>query len=107
MPTHHDPVVVVAGDDWEIPGALFDADGNPLDLTSAEFEWVLVDTGGNPITLVAEVEVTDLADGAISISVPASDTNGLDPGFYTDALHVTFAAGGSSTVWHGQIIVGG
>jgi hypothetical protein len=56
---------------------------------------------------VAEVEVTDSADGAISISVPASDTTGLDPGFYTDALHVTFAAGGSSTVWHGQIIVSG
>ena len=26
------------------------------------------------------------------------------PGFYTDALHVTFAAGASSTVWRGQIM---
>jgi hypothetical protein len=89
----------LAGDDWEIPGALLDANGNPLDLTGAEFEWVLIDSGRNPITLAAEVDVTDPADGAI----PASDTTGLDPGFYTDALHVTFA--GSSTVWHGHIIV--
>jgi hypothetical protein len=35
--------------------------GQPLDLTNAQFEWVLVDTGGNPITLAAEVDVMDAA----------------------------------------------
>lgn len=105
MPTHHDPIELVPGDDWEIPGAVLDADGNPLDLSDADFEWVLVDTGGNPITLAAEVEVTDAADGAISISIPTSDTTGLDPGFYMDALHVTFPAAGRSMVWQGQIVV--
>lgn len=46
MPTHHDPIELVAGDDWEIPGALLDDNGNPLDLSDAEFAWVVVDTGG-------------------------------------------------------------
>ena len=27
MPTHHDPIELLAGDDWEIPGALLDAVG--------------------------------------------------------------------------------
>jgi hypothetical protein len=105
MPTHHDPIELLAGDDWEIPGALLDDNGNPLDLSNAEFEWVLVDRGGNPITLAAEVEVTDPAEGAINIMVLASDTAGLDPGFYTDALRVEFPTPGRSTVWHARLIV--
>jgi hypothetical protein len=45
MPAHHDPIELIAGDPWEIPGTLTDDNGDPLDLTGAEFEWVLVYTG--------------------------------------------------------------
>jgi hypothetical protein len=38
MPTHHDPIEFLAGDDWEIPGALLNDNRNPLDLSDAEFE---------------------------------------------------------------------
>jgi hypothetical protein len=104
MPTHHGFIEVVAGDPGEIPGTLTDADGQPLDLTNAQFEWVLVDAGGNPITLAAEVDVMDAAAGAIGIYVPATDTAG-DPGYYTDALRVNLPSAGDATVWHGQILV--
>jgi hypothetical protein len=49
--------------------------------------------------------MADAADAAINIIVPTSDTAGLDPGFYTDALRVEFPIPGRSTVWHGQILV--
>jgi hypothetical protein len=105
MPTHHDLIELVAGDTWEIPGTLTDANGSPLDLTNAQFEWVLVDTGGNPITLAAAVDVMDAETGAVGIYVPAGDTAGLDPGYYTDALRVNLARADSAMVWHGQILV--
>src|SRR6516162_769007 len=105
MPAHHGLVELVAGDPWEIPGTLTDATGQPLDLTNAQFEWVLVDTGGNPITLAAEVDLMDAAAGAIGIYVPAGDTAGLDPGYYTDALRVKLPSAGNATVCHGQILV--
>ena len=105
MPTHHGLIELIAGDPWEIPGTLTDINGNPLELTNAQFEWVLVDTGDNPIALGAEVDVMDAATGAIGIYVPASDTAGLDPGYYTDALRVNLPSAGGATVWHGQILV--
>jgi hypothetical protein len=47
----------------------------------------------------------DAAAGAIGIYVPATDTAGLDPGYYTDALRVNLPNAGDATVWHGQILV--
>ena len=67
-------------------------------------QWVLVDSGGNPVALTAEVNVTNAARGAICISLAASDTAGLDPGYYSDGLRVTMPSGERST-WHGQILV--
>jgi hypothetical protein len=105
MPTHHGLIELVAGDPWEIPGTLTDDNGQPLDLTNAQFEWALVDTGRNPITLAAAVDVIDAAAGVLGIYVRASDTAGLDPGYYTDALRVKLPSAGGATVWHGQILV--
>ena len=35
MPTHHEPIEVIAGETWDIPGTLLDANGSPIDLNGA------------------------------------------------------------------------
>ncbi len=104
MPDHHEPIEVIAGEIWDIPGSLQDANGGPIDLTGAALEWALVDSGGNPVVIAAEVTVTDAARGAICISISANDTAGLDPGYYSDGLRVTMPSGERRT-WQGHIQV--
>ena len=67
MPEHHDPIEVIAGEPWDIPGTLLDANGSPIDLTGATLEWALVDSGGNPVAITADVTVIDAAAAAICI----------------------------------------
>ena len=104
MPAHHDPIEVIAGESWDIPGFLLDANNAPMDLTGATLEWALVDSGGNPVAIAAEVTVTNAARGAICISIAGNDTAGLDPGYYNDGLRVTMPRGERST-WQGRIQV--
>jgi hypothetical protein len=86
------------------PGTLLDANRAPIDLTGATLEWVLVDNGGNPVAITAEVTVTEPTRGEICISISAEDTAGLDPGQYNDGLRVT-TPGGERRIWHGYIQV--
>jgi hypothetical protein len=104
MLEHHEPIEVIAGETWDIPGTLLDANGSPIDLSGATLEWVLVDRGGNPVAIAAEVTVTDAAAGAICISVAAEATAGLDPGYYNDGQRITMPRGERST-WNGYIQV--
>ena len=104
MREHHEPIEVIAGEPWDIPSTLLDANGFPVDLTGATLEWALVDSGGNPVAITADVAVIDAAAAAICISVLANDTAGLDPGYYKDGLRVTMPCGKPSN-WHGQIQV--
>ena len=76
----------------------------PIDLTGATLEWVLVDSGGNPAAIAAEVTVTNAARGEICLSISGDDTAGLDPGLYNDGLRVT-KPGGERQTWHGYIQV--
>ena len=104
MSEHHEPLEVIAGEPWDIPGTLLDANRVPIDLTGATLEWVLIDSGGNPVAITAEVTVTEAAAGAICISVVHEATAGLDPGQYNDGLRVT-TPGGERRIWHGYIQV--
>ena len=99
---HHDPIELVPGDSWRVPGLLLDVNGAPLDLTSAALRWTLLDPDGFPVPLAADVSVTDAANGALMISVSNTDTAALGPGPYTDALRVSIP-GATSTVWMGTI----
>jgi hypothetical protein len=65
MPEHHEPIEVIAGEPWDIPGTLLDAKGSPLGLAGATLQWAMVDSGGNPVAITAEVTVTDAAAGTI------------------------------------------
>ncbi len=104
MPEHHQPIEVVADESWDIPGTLRDANGSPIDLLERPLEWTLVDSGGNPVAITAEVTITDAGAGAICISIGANDTAGLDPGYYNDGLRVTMP-GGQRLTWQGYIQV--
>jgi hypothetical protein len=72
MPKHHEPIEVIAGEPWDIPGTLLDANGSPIGFAGATLQWALVDSGGNPVAITANVTVTDAAAGTICISVGAS-----------------------------------
>jgi hypothetical protein len=104
MPEHHEPIEVIAGETWDILCTLLDANDSPIDLTGATVEWALIDSGGNPVAIAAQVTMTDAASGAICISIPGNETAGLDPGYYNDGLRVTLRGGGRST-WLGHIQV--
>ena len=104
MPKHHEPIEVIAGEPWDIPGTLLDSNGSPIGLAGATLQWALVDSGGNPVAITANVTVTDAAAGTICISVGASDTAGLDTGYYRDGLRVTMP-GGEQLTWQGYIQV--
>jgi hypothetical protein len=100
----HEPIEVIAGEPWEIPATLLDANGTLVDLAGAALEWVLIDRGDNPVAITAKVTVTDAAAGAVCISIAGNETAGLDPGYYIDGLRVTMP-GGERHTWHGRLQV--
>ena len=109
MPTQHNDIELVAGDDWVIPATLLDANGNPLNLTSASFTWTLVDpTGETASDLVGASSITVLnaANGTLQIEVPREFTEPLLPGRYHDGLRVVMS-NFQSTYWFGTILVDG
>jgi hypothetical protein len=111
--TIHPPQEFYAGDTWIIAASCKDADGEPLDLTTATAAWVLNDYNGvNLLTLtigdgIALVENVsgDLIIGECRIEVASSRTAGLMPGFYRDQLHVIDGNGRTFTQLRGRIEV--
>jgi hypothetical protein len=107
MPTHHDDIMLTAGDDWLIAGSLVDDAGAPLDLSSAEIvQWVLLGPDGNPALVpgTATIEIADPpTDGLVNVSVPSSATKLLNPGNYIDAMRVVMTEQSRSGVWQGII----
>jgi hypothetical protein len=104
--SYHADVELMAGLPWLINGTLYDANGNPFDVSNCSFVRALLDPSGNPVLPLDDnvlISKTDPTNGGIQISIPAQYT-ALDPGRYTDALRVT--EGNSSDVfWIGQILV--
>ena len=87
-------------DDWAIPAILEDANGEPLDLTSATFHWALLDGNGNVVPVSAEVTTTGLGEATIAVDANAT----LAPGFYFDALRLSLGQR-RATIWRGAIAV--
>jgi hypothetical protein len=107
MPTHHDDIALVAGDDWFIAGTLVDENGVPLDLSAAEtVQWVLLGPDGLP-ALPPDATTVEIADpatgGLVNVTVPSSFTKNLYPGNYVDALRVVMTETSRSMVWQGIV----
>jgi hypothetical protein len=96
-PTTHSPVEVVANDDW----TLTDTNGQPLDLTDAVLELVLIDGQGARVASfpgLAEITVVEDAPGVVIITL-AADATDLPPGGYA-TIH-----GKSDTMRRGPVLV--
>jgi hypothetical protein len=106
--TRHDDIELTAGDDWVIPGTLLDPNGGPLDLTSASFEWTLVDPNGIGLADLVNASTIDVSDpvsnGKIQITVPRNSTEPLLAGRYHDSLRVIISNEVES-YWIGTILV--
>ena len=100
--TIHPPQQFYAGDTWEISAACTDSYDEPLDLTTADVEWLLNEfaadgsAGPNKLTLsvgngIALVENVsgDLVPGLILITVTPVQSAPIVRGFYLDQLTVT------------------
>ena len=104
MPTHHDDLELVLGDEWLIVGKLLDEEGKPLDLSSGvELGWTLVNSDGHlpGLDLAATIEPQD--GGIVRIVVPDTYTRLLAPGRYLDAIRV-WIGDEPATQWTGIII---
>jgi hypothetical protein len=92
-PTPHPDLTLTSGDDWEILGTLLDTAGQPLDLTDATLEWVLVGSDGTVAAAFpgsAEIAIWEpFASGAITVILRSDITETLAPGRYSDRLRVT------------------
>ena len=96
----HAPIAFEVGDDWLILVSCSNADGTPMDLTSAALEWKLADiatgkiivatlTVGSGITIQAPV--MGVASTCL-IWLTHTATAAIAPGFYRDQLRVTAGA---------------
>lgn len=106
MTTVHELHSFYSGDDWQINGTLFNAQGDPLDITNATIEWVLMNTLQQVVVpdTAIQLEVVDAVNGKISILIKSATTTGVAPGQYNDMLRVTIGTI-SDTMWTGGIAV--
>jgi hypothetical protein len=103
----HDLAVFYPGDDWQIDGVLHDGAGQAIDLTAAAVEWQLETPAGGVVASLAVgagIEITDAANGKITIVLPAAETAAIAPGSYRDQCRAT-VNGAPGTQWVGSIEV--
>lgn len=108
MTTTHAQRTVYAGDQWEIPGKLYDRDRTPLNLTGVDIEWAFSDaTTGSDILTQDDVviQVTNALHGEFMITADPVTTLYIAPGHYVDTLRVTASAIPRETMWTGAWIV--
>jgi hypothetical protein len=104
MPTHHDDLELVIGDEWLILGKLLDEEGKPLDLSGGvECSWTLVGPTGHLVGLDLEATLEKQDGGIVRIVVPDTFTRWLLPGRYLDAIRV-WVGDEPATQWTGNII---
>jgi hypothetical protein len=109
MPTHHDDLELVAGDDWTIPGTLTEPDGTALDLSTVQdIQWIMLGPDGNPCLPPGSATVQIVnppTGGQVLVTLPNAVTRALPPGRYVDAMRVIMAGSLRATVWTGAIAV--
>jgi hypothetical protein len=105
MPTHHDDIELVIGDEWLIVGTLLDENGQPLDLTAGvTLGWALLGPDGNRVPGLTEGATLDKQlGGVVRITVPDSFTRTLTPARYMDAIRV-WVGDVPVTQWTGIIL---
>jgi hypothetical protein len=106
MPTHHDDIELVIGDEWVIVGKLLDENGAPLDLLTPNIAigWTLVGPDGNQLPgLAPEATLDKQSGGIVVIHVSETFTRTLTPARYMDAIRV-WVSDLPVTQWTGIIL---
>ena len=104
MTSENQDFEVWQGDDKQLRVSVTDPDtGDPKGLSGVgAIEWVLVDTDGSVLlskTLSGGgITVTDANGGVFTVTLDASDTAAIDPGYFRHEADVEDAAGDSVTV---------
>jgi hypothetical protein len=105
MPAHHDDLTLTSGDSWLVPFSITDINGNALDLTWAEFQWVLLGPSGLPVQNInPTITVTAPIDGKGQIEVSSTETSQIPVGRYCDSMRVVIADQ-VSTTWTGYFLI--
>jgi hypothetical protein len=108
MTTTHAQRTVYAGDQWEIPGKLYDRDRTPLNLTGVDIEWAFSDAASGSDILTQDdvvILITNAVHGEFMITADPQITTDIPPGHYVDTLRVTATAIPRETMWTGAFIV--
>lgn len=106
MTTVHTPLQFYRGDTWELDVTCHDGNGVVLNLTGATLEWQLHTAAGVLVTTKTignGISVAAPTSGVCVISMEASESGSLAPGYYFDQLRVTLANGDVSTQAVGRI----
>lgn len=98
-----------AGDTKVVQITVLDADGDPVDITSATIKWQAARSlGKSPVITKATggsgVSITDAANGVFEVTLSGSDTEDLKGDYYFEA-EVTASDGTISTVIAGTMKV--
>jgi hypothetical protein len=108
MTTTHASHTFYIGDDWEIEGTLFKADGTAYDLSVLDLQWELLrgSTVAIAYDLVVPAKKSPLSAGKIEIVVPRLTTATLARGKYVDRLRIRDTIlDRVETMWTGEILV--
>lgn len=108
MATTDQNATIYAGDDVDINVAVTDpATGDPKNLTGATVQWAMFKEYKGTVVVTKDtddgVTITDAANGELTISLDAADTEDVRPDIYAHEVEVTDGSGNVSTVTTGHI----
>ena len=108
----HPQKTMIAGDEWQIHGSLFDRQRPrmPIPLVGATIEWTLRNSAGADVISPDQVAINIDPDqvvnaGDFTIIVSSTVTGSLGVGKYSDQLRLMTATIPRETMWQGVIIV--
>lgn len=103
-----------AGDSLTITTTVYESDSqeNTKDLSGASVNWILIDRAYDTEKLSKStsgggVEITDETGGEVQVTIEATDTESIDPGWYEHELEVEDAVDHVSTVLVGAFQIKG
>lgn len=108
MATTDQNATIHAGDTVDINVTVTNpATGDPKNLTGATVQWAMYKAYKGTVVLTKDtddgVTITDAADGELTISLEAADTEDVRPDIYAHEVEVTDSGGNVSTVTTGYI----
>ncbi len=101
-------IEIIQGDDTTIRFTITDQDGSPVDLSSANLVFSVIEDFDSVTKTITETTVSGLhtepASGLTYVFLPHADTN-IDPGNYFWDIELQYGNGMINSVKHGKLTV--